>query len=382
MRGAMAWAAPVACMAVVSVALSLSIPLFALLLERLGASGTVIGLNHTASALAMVVTAPLLPAILLRVGLIPLMLGSVITLVVCTLLIPVWQSVWWWSLLRIGFGFAATALFFSSEYWVVSKAPDEARGRIVGGYVIVLSGSYMVGPILLNFLGIDSWLTFAVPAAVILSAAIPLVLGRHHAPPPSREETTSPLATLVHFRTDPLIIWGVVLFGVIEFGAMGLIAVWGLRTGYEQETAVTLVFWLAFGALVMQLPVGWAADRFDRRRLLAVGALLSIAGPACILIWPTVIEIVALSVVVWGGMAVAFYSLALTELGARYSGQAMARANAAVVLAYSLGALISPGAFGLAMDAIPPDGILWLAMAAAGAYLLLAIVRIRQTRGP
>ena len=76
----------------------------------------------------------------------------------------------------------------------------------------------------------------------------------------------------------------------------------------------------------------------------------------------------------------AFYSLALTELGARYKGVSLARGNAAVVLAYGLGALVSPAAFGLAMDAIPPDGLLWLAALAACAYLALAIIRISRAR--
>ena len=72
--------------------------------------------------------------------------------------------------------------------------------------------------------------------------------------------------------------------------------------------------------------------------------------------------------------------LALVELGSRYRGAALARGNAAVVLAYGLGALFSPSAFGAAMDAIPPDGLLWLASAAACAYLALAMIRLSRTR--
>ncbi|MEM7060172.1 MAG: MFS transporter [Pseudomonadota bacterium] len=371
------WAAPVTAMAVMSITLSLSLPLFALLMERLGASGTVIGLNHSVGALAMVVTAPLLPLILKRVGLIPLMLGSVLLLAFCTITIPLFQSVWWWALLRIGWGFAATAMFFGSEFWVVTRAPDHMRGRIVGGYVVVLSASYMLGPLLLRAVGIDTMLIYIIPTAIILLSAVPLILGRHAAPEPEHDAPAGIVRTLRFFVTDPLVLWGVVLFGVIEFGAMGLITVWGLRSGLDQDTAVGLAFFLAAGSLLFQFPIGWAADRFDRRRLLAMGAVIALIAPIVMMNFVGTIWALNLIIMIWGGTAVGFYSVALTELGARYRGNVMAQANAAVMLAYGLGALLTPGSFGLAMDLIPPDGLLWLAAVAAAAYLSLALVRLR-----
>ena len=198
-REVWSWAAPVTVMAVVSISLSLSLPLFALLMERQGLSGAVIGLNHTIAALAMVATAPVLPIVLRQVGLVPLMLASIVTLAVCTITIPIWYSVWWWGVLRIGWGIAGTALFFASEYWVVTKAPDHLRGRIVGGYVVVLSASYMTGPLMLRHLGIDTMLIFIVPTIIIAISAIPLILGRQSAPQPDKDEAVGIFSTLRFF---------------------------------------------------------------------------------------------------------------------------------------------------------------------------------------
>jgi hypothetical protein len=83
----------------------------------------------------------------------------------------------------------------------------------------------------------------------------------------------------------------------------------------------------------------------------------------------------------WGATSVGLYSVALTEMGARYRGGALAVANAAVVLAYGIGSLVAPSGFGFAMDAIPPDGLLLGAALAALAYLVLALVRIQRIRG-
>ena len=373
------WAAPVAAMAVVSVAISMSVPLFALLMERMGASGTEIGLNHTMAAIAMVASAPILPAILARVGLVPLMLASVVVLAVTFLVIPLWPSQIWWGVLRVAFGFAATTLFFTSEFWLMSIVRDDLRGRVVGLYAVVLSASYMMGPLLLNAISIDGPLTYLVPTIIVIVSSLPIFLGRHGAPPSRSEERAKPHEILRFFRTDPMVLWAVVLFGVIEFGAMGLISVWALRTGFDQETAVQMVFWLAFGSLVFQLPMGWAADQFDRRKLMAVAAVVSVVMPLLIIPLADNVMVTSAAIFVWGGMAVAFYSLGLTELGARYTGEALARGNAALVLAYGLGALLSPAAFGTAMDLIPPNGLLWVAALAAMAYLTLAIIRLRRT---
>ena len=51
----LSWAAPVSAMAVVSVAISMSVPLFALLMEQMGATGAQIGLNHTMAAMVSTV---------------------------------------------------------------------------------------------------------------------------------------------------------------------------------------------------------------------------------------------------------------------------------------------------------------------------------------
>lgn len=374
----LSWAAPIAAISVVSISFSLTAPLYSMLLERMGTSGPAIGLNHTMASLAIVVTAPLLPALVARIGLVRLMLGALLLMALTLPTIPLIPSPWWWGFLRFCWGVAGSTLFFGSEFWLVTVAPDHLRGRIIAVYSIVLAGCYMLGPVILNLTGLDSVLTYAVPTAIVLAAAIPVLLGRHGAPAGHRHDgATEPFALLRFFRTDPTIIWGVVLFGVIEFGGNALVSVWGVRSGFDVTQAVALVFWIALGSMLVQLPTGWAADRIDRRLLLVIAGLGAAAAPVGMVVSGASYPAVAGWAVIWGGLAVALYTLALTELGARYTGARLAEANAAVILAYGLGALFSPMAFGTAMELAPPDGLLWLAAVVALAYGLLALWRAR-----
>ncbi|MEM6904448.1 MAG: MFS transporter, partial [Pseudomonadota bacterium] len=287
------------------------------------------------------------------------------------------------SLLRLIMGFTVTAMFFGAEYWLVGIAPDASRGRIVAIYSIILSGSYAIGPKMLGWVGLEGFMTYGLPASILVAAILPVWWGQASAPRGQAGEAASPARTMSFFRTDPLILWGVVLFGMIEFGAMGLLSVWGVRIGLAEGAALLLLSVLAIGSAFFQLPVGIAADRYDRRRLLALAGFCSVLAPLGMIAFSESYGALVVLSLAWGGMAVALYTIALTELGARYRGADLAAGNAAVVMAYGLGALLAPASFGAAMDVIPPDGVLWLASASALGYLVLALVRIaRAGRNP
>jgi MFS family permease len=163
---------------------------------------------------------------------------------------------------------------------------------------------------------------------------------------------------------------------------MALIAVWGVRSGLSEADAALLLAVFAFGAMVLQLPLGWAADRFDRRRILAIAAAGSVIAPLAMTAAGTSFWLTAVAAGVWGALSVGLYSVALTEIGARYRGDKLAIANAAIILAYGVGALISPVIIGFAMDAIPPDGLLFASAVLALAYLILMLIRIAGKRNP
>lgn len=374
------WIAPIVSMAVAAISISYLWPLVALLMEREGYSGFEIGANATIAALAMVLSAPVMPQLMARFGIIPLMAVSAVILGLGMLAIPLFPNFWWWSFLRLIFGVTGTALFFAAEYWLVSIAPEGKRGRIVAVYAIVLSVSYGVGPMLLRFLGLDSPLTFLVPAVAITASALPILIGRASAPEPREDRPASPRETIGYFASDPLVLWGVVLFGMIEFGAMGLLTVWGLRSGLEQGHSLALLTWMAVGSVLFQLVIGWAADKYDRRRLLAMAGVISVVMPVVMIHSTGIYPVLIAAAVFWGGMTAALYTLALTELGARYEGHKLAAGNAAVVLAYGLGAFLAPISFGRAMDWIPPDGVLWLAALCSAAYTVLALWRLIMKR--
>jgi len=372
--------APIAAITIFGTSMSMSYPLFALMLERMGASGALIGINAMAAAVAMIVGAPLMPLILRRTGIGPLMIASAVVLAAMMLAIPLHQGIWYWTGLRLVYGFAGTALLFASEYWIVAAAPEVSRGRIIAIYALCVSGGFALGPALLSLTSLEGMLPFAVAAAVVLAGLAPILWGLSAVPESDGEDPPAPLAVLGIFLTDPAVVFAVVLFGMIEFGAMALISVWGVRNGFAEADAAMLLTLFALGAMALQMPLGWAADRFARLRVLSVVAAGSALAPLGMIAAGGSFWLVGVAAAFWGAISVGLYSVSLTELGARYRGTQLSIANAAVILGYGLGALFSPAAFGWAMDAVPPDGLLIAASAAALAYLGLVAARMATAR--
>ncbi len=372
--------APIAAITLFGISMSMSYPLFGLMLERSGASGAMIGLNTAAAAIAMVAGAPVMPMMLRRIGMGPLMIGSALGLAAATLAIPLHQGFWYWTALRLVYGFAGTVLFFASEYWIVAAAPEMSRGRIIAVYALCVSGGFALGPLLLSLTGLEGFLPFAVAAGVMIAGLAPILWGLRSAPTIDEDDPPSPFAAFGVFLTDPGVVFAVVLFGAIEFGAMALIAVWGVRSGLTEADAAILLSVFAFGAMILQMPLGWAADRFDRRWVLAVAAAGSAIAPLAMMAAGPSTWLLLGAVAFWGALSIGLYSVALTEMGARYRGARLAVANAAIILAYGIGALVSPVLFGWAMDALPPDGLLLAAAAVALAYLALMLARMIRAR--
>ena len=373
--------AAIAAISIFAFGFSLIIPLLALLMEARGFTGLEIGVVNAASAFAIAGGGFVLPMFLRFVSVPTLIIVSAALMAGTFCLFLLVPNFYAWMFLRFCMGFSAAAIFFGSEIWIIASAPEKKRGLMIGVYGLFLSLGFLGGPLLLKLVGTEGWTPFLSGAAIALIATLPIIWARKSGPDPGSEEEeakASPLDVPRFFRSDPAVLWAVALFGCIEFGAMGLIPVWSIRIGMDSQAALTLVALLAAGNVIMQVPLGWLGDRFNRRRLLTLCAafcvIAALGAPAVSeTVWPLYIL-----TAIWGGVVVGLYTFALNELGSRYSGAEFARGNGAFMAAYGIGALVAPPILGVAMDAVPPHGMFHVLAVAAAAYLALLLLRKRR----
>lgn len=368
-------AASILLLTMVGVALSLTIPLLALDLERMGVSSFWSGLNVAVAGIATIITAPLVPAAAARFGLRLLVLVATLVCIVAILAFALQPAFPLWFPLRFALGAALGTLFVLSEYLITASAPPDRRGMIMGLYATMLALGFALGPLILALVGTRGPLPYLTVGALFAAALVPLAaLGG--AMPHLEKGPRKPVLSFVAFA--PAATCAALVYGAIETGAFAHLPVFGVRLGYSETSASLLVSALALGNVVFQIPIGILSDHFDRRRMLAVIGATSMA--LALLIVPLIGQppLLAMALFLLGGVSGALYTVGLAHLGSRFAGNDLAAANAAFVLLYSVGLIAGPPLVGASLDVM---GHVGLALSLAGMLALYTVIAVARMFG-
>jgi MFS family permease len=324
---------------------SLSAPLIAMSLMARGHSSLFIGVNAAMHALGVLLAAPLLPGLAAKLGARRLTVLALVLAGVLLYLFRLWPMVWVWFPLRIALGAAAEALFVMSETWTNVLSDEGSRGRTMAIYTAALSLGMVLGPALLSQIGVNDR-AFAIGAVISVCAVLFVLPPWVLAPARSAPEPAQPLRYL---KLAPVAIATTILNAGVETAGLSFIALYATGMGWNEQRAMQLISTLMFGAIVLQLPIGWLADKMDKRRLALILAWVSAVTA---LLWPFALQATQLAfamVFIWGGLFVGIYTVMLAMVGSRFQGNDLVGVYAVMGLAWGVGALVGPSAAGLAM---------------------------------
>ena len=338
-------------------------PLIALVLSRLGSSSFAVGAVTGASLIAVILLGPFYPIAIARFGLRSCVVTGIGSAAVILLFMPIWPNVGIWFALRFLTGCALGLSWISSEVWLNVISGEAARGTVMGFYGTVFSAGVMAGPALLEWTGTQGWWPFIIGAACLLPTLLPLALLRQVKS--ARQEFTSMRRFAVTIRGAPVVMLAALIAGLIESAELTLLPLFGIHAGFHDREALLLVTVFMAGNVALQAPIGMLADRWGRRLMLGVCALLSGIGPLLLLPWLSTPALLWPLVFVWGGTLYAFYSQGVALLGETFAAAELPTANTVFVMVYCLGGVIGPSVGGLLMDAWPSHGLQTLLSSAA-----------------
>jgi MFS family permease len=346
-------------------------------MELMGVSNTGIGINTAVAGLASVAVIPFVPRLAARTGVLPLLGASVVVGALSLLGFKALWSFAWWFPLRFVFSAALGVLFVLSEYWINAAAPPARRGLVMGVYATVLALGFATGPAVLAAVGTSGWPPYLAGAALFALASLPLALAQGLTPEPRGGAKRGVLSFLLAAPTATL---AALVFGAVETGGFALLALYGLRLGFEPETAAYLLTAVALGNVALQIPIGLLSDRIDRRLVLLASGLSGLAGAALLPVVAANGAAFFAVLFVWGGLIGALYTVGLAHLGARFSGGDLVSANAAFVILYNVGLVLGPPLVGAGMDAAPPHGFAWTLAAFCALYVAVIAGRLAGDR--
>lgn len=371
-------AAAITCVAVVGIGLSLTIPLLSIEMERMGASSTLIGINTAVAGLAAILTVPFVPRLAARLGVVRLLVLAITTGAACLVAFKLLPGIVPWFALRFVFSTSLGALFVLSEFWINAAAPPARRGLVMGIYATVLALGLAVGPTLLTVLGTHGFAPYLAGAGLFLVGLVPLLLARGLSPVIGHGRGRPFTAYL---RLAPAATLAALVYGAVETGGFAILPLYGLRLGYEAETAAGLVSALALGNVLFQIPFGWLADRVDRRLVLLLAALGGALGSSLIPLASGWFPGLLVLLFLWGGIAGTLYTVGLAHLGATIRGADLAGANAAFVVLYNVGLMLGPPIIGGGMDLVPPQGFAYSLCLLFLSYAAVVALRLVQRPG-
>jgi MFS family permease len=303
------------------------------------------------------------------------MLASMVVCAACFALFPAVDGYGAWLVIRFVFGAAEGFLFVAAETWINQAIDDRVRGRVVAIYTTALALGFATGPLIIAATGIEGPRPFLVGAGLVLAGLLLLLLGLGTAPGIAGVPSHGLLTLL---RLIPVAAASAALFGLLDGGLISLLAVYGVAIGLDTAAAAGLVTTLVVGGIVLQLPIGWLADRTDRARTLAGCAA---AGTAILLAVPAAVDepvVMHGLLFVLGGVLGSFWMLAMTALGERFRGPDLAAGNVALTLAYGLGSVAGPAVGGLAMELWSPHGLMATLAAFTAAFAWFALAHARR----
>jgi MFS family permease len=360
-------AAAIASIAVFGIGIGISGPLLSLTLEGRGTDSSITGLNAAASFVGVVLGPLLVPRLIARFGFKHCVLTAVPLNTVFFLLLKASDNLFVWFALRFVGGLVGSAIFAATEAWISQLAGDEGRGRTMGIYAATLSAGFAIGPIVLSQTGTAGWSPFIACAAISAFATLPLLGVKSGG---GKSDLLGPHPLEMMMRMKPVVMI-VVLFAMYEGTTMTLLPVWGERAGLSLATAAALISPVFVGAILFQIPVGLLSDVAGRAVTMRVCAGLGMVGAAALPALAAHAPSLAIVLVIWGGFTTGLYPIALATIGDRFKGADLVNANAALVIAYGLGAFIGPILGGAAMDFWNPHGIAMLLTALFAALLLI-----------
>ncbi|MEM6676515.1 MAG: MFS transporter [Pseudomonadota bacterium] len=285
------------------------------------------------------------------------------------LLHPVLEGPIAWTFLRGLTGIAIAAAYTVIESWLQAKTANENRGRVYGIFRVVDLVGQISAQGLIAVLDPSSYVAYNVIAVFCCLCLLPLALSRRVAP-----ETPVPprLRPLAAWRLSPSAMVGVLVAALSGAAFRMAGPLYALENGLEQAEIAIFLSAAILGGVAAQYPVGWIADKLERRHVLM--GLSGIAVVTCVAVayatGPGDTMAIYAGAFVFGITAFPIYSVAAALANDYAEADFVVDLNASLIFYFSAGAILAPV---LATQLIELAGPGAMFLFIAGAHLLLIL---------
>ena len=317
---------------------------------------------------------------LVRVGHIRVFAAHASVLAATMLTVGLTDSPVAWIVIRLVSGVCIGGQYVVAESWLNHLGTNTNRGRLLGVYLVVTSGAYGVGQILVGTVEPVELTGFAIAALLTSLAVVPVALSEDARPPSLG--VSAPIGLRELARTVPTGVGSGFLVGLTHGAFLSLAAVYGSRAGLSTSEVGPFAAITALGGVAMQWPLSSASDQLDRRFVGVVAAAGGVAASFYLLAagpdgWHGLLAMALI-----GGMSLPLYSVAAAYMNDWVDPEHVSAAASQLIMLYGAGAFVGPLVASGVMAAVGNDGYVWSLIGMHGAIAVFLVYRLFAWRAP
>lgn len=281
-----------------------------------------------------------------------------------------------WMAMRVLSGMCIAGSYTVIESWLQAKVTNQNRGRATGVYRFVDLGGSLAAQMMISVLEPASYVSYNILALICCSALVPLVLTRVEQP---QLPETPRLRPALALQRSPLAAAGVISAGLTTAAFRMVGPIYGLEVGLETQDIALFLAAFVLGGAISQLPVGWIADRYDRRWVLiglSVLAILSCAFTVSFAGQGT--SAAFLTAGLFGFATFPIYSVAASHAHDFANDLERVELSAALMFLYAVGAIASPWTVSVLIETYGPSAMFVFVSAAHVLLILFGVIRMRS----
>lgn len=292
-----------------------------------------------------------------------------------TLLMAILIDPWLWTAIRFASGFCFAGLFTVIESWINSGVENRDRARVLSVYRIIDLGAVTGSQFLIPAVGAGGFAIFAVMTIMITLSLVPVSLGDRSNPKPPE-----------NVKFDLRRAWAISPLGAIGAISVGLSnsAFRMLSPVYAQEIGLTVTDVAAFvsasiiGGALIQYPLGYASDKWDRRHVLIATSAAAMTAALALALFTGSSRPANFAVVfIFGAFAMPMFSLSAAHANDRAEPNEYVMLNAGLMLFYSIGAIFGPFTAAFVMEAFGPHALFFFNAAVYATLIIIILYRMR-----
>ena len=246
-----------------------------------------------------------------------------------------------WGGMRVVLGFCNACAFTAMESWLSSSANKDTRGKVLALYNCVALSGLFFGQFFMNFAPVQETTLFVVAGIILCGAMIPLVLSKQRGP---ELESIDAMSLLNLYKASPLGVVSCLISGILYSTTFNLLPIFAGDYAIVDFNLTLYMGVAIFGAFVLQFPVGYLSDRYDRRSVLLCLLVISAVVDLMIIFFAASNFIVGIFIgtMVTSGIIACTYPLSISETFDKLRQGEMVAAMGCLIFTFALGGIIGP----------------------------------------